>query len=411
MATGTSRGAVPGEAAHASLFVDPQQDWQREFDLCIQCGMCGGACPLAFAMDHTPRRAIYLAREGLLEQVLQSNTPWLCVSCYNCTVRCPTGLKISDVLFPALRDAVISAGMSLPAEFKRALDHTYRYGNSLGGNPRKRLEWTADAGVEVPVISQIRRPVEVLWIVECYPSYHPRNRVQAQAMARILHAMGVDFAVLGPEEHCIGDSERLSGERGLFERLVEYNAALLNKYDYDCLVTGDPHAYNSLRRVYPALTGRSRRVWHYVEFFTSKLDTLRPLLRHPFEARVTYHDNCFLGRIAGLYEPPRALLRAIPGVTLVEMPFARENALCCGGGGGGMWLDTVIRQAAGERLSDRRITHALATGAEVLAVSCPFETSRFEDSLKSAGHEGKMIVRDILELVDESMRGRGGAAT
>lgn len=403
MVTGDLRVAASGRDAHASLLF-PQEDWQREFLPCIQCGMCGGACPLAFAMDHTPRRAIYLAREGLLDRVLQSNTLWLCVSCYNCTARCPAGLKITDLLFPALRDAAISAGLPLPGEFKKALDNTYRYGNSLGEGPRKRVDWIRGAGVPVPVIAQLHRPVDVLWIVECYPSYHPRNQVQAQAMARILHALGVDFAILGPEEHCIGDCERLAGERGLFESLVEYNSSLLDRYEYAEIITGDPHAFNSLRRVYPGM-GRRYPVKHYVEFLSGHLDALRPLLKYPLDVRVTYHDNCCLGRMCGLYDPPRDLLRAIPGVTLVEMPFARENALCCGGGGGGMWLDTVIWQAAGERLSDRRVAQALATGAGILAVACPFETSRFEDSLKSTGNEGRLIVRDILGLLDEAMRG------
>jgi Fe-S oxidoreductase len=385
-----------------------EPDWRWDFRQCIQCGVCGGACPLAFAMDHTPRRVIHLAKEGFLEEVLRGNTPWLCVSCYNCTVNCPTGLKITEVLFPALRDAAINAGLPLPAELKRGLEDTYRYGNSFGEGPRKRLAWTKEAGVPVPVISQLRRPVEVLWLVECHPSFHPRNQPQAQAMARILHALDVDFAVLGPEEHCIGDCERLAGEKGLFESLVEYNTSLLDKYEYQTIVTGDPHAFNSLHRVYPEL-GSRYPAQHYAQFLAERLEKLQPLLRQRVDATVTYHDNCCLGRMCGDYEAPRALLRAIPGVTLTEMAFARENALCCGGGGGGMWLDSVIWQAAGERLSDRRIGHALATGAEILAVSCPFETSRFEDSLKSTGNEGKMLVRDILELLDQSMGGREGA--
>jgi Fe-S oxidoreductase len=148
--------------------------------------------------------------------------------------------------------------------------------------------------------------------------------------------------------------------------------------------------------------GHRYPVSHYVEFLARRLDDLRPLLRRPVAARVTYHDNCCLGRACGIYEAPRDLLRAIPGVTLVEMPFSRETSLCCGGGGGGMWLDTTIWQTAHERLADRRIGHALTTGAEILAVACPFETSRFEDALKSTGNEGRMVVRDILELLDAS---------
>ncbi len=408
MSSGDKQSAVPVESAPTSASPDPRTAWRQEFNPCIQCGMCGGSCPLAFAMEYTPRHSIYLLKEGLLDQVLKSNTLWLCVSCYNCTSRCPSGLKITDVLFPALRDAAMSAGHTLPAEFKKALDNTYRYGNSFGEAPRKRMDWARGAGVPVPIISQLKRPVEALWLVECYPAYHPRNQLQAQAMARVLHSMGVDFAVLGPEERCVGDCERLSGEAGLFESLVEKNIALFDKYEYDEIVTADPHAFNSLTRIYPDATGRQFPVRHYVEFLAARMDALRPLLGNRIEARVTYHDNCCLGRMSGLYESPRELLRAIPGISLVEMPFTRENALCCGGGGGGMWLDTVIWQAAHERLSDRRVAHALSTGADILAVSCPFEASRFEDALKSTGNEGKIVVKDIVELLDESAGTRGG---
>jgi Fe-S oxidoreductase len=352
-------------------------------------------------MDHTPRRIIHLAKEGLLDEVLRTTTPWLCVSCYTCSARCPSGLKITDVLFPALRDAALASGLQPPAEVKRALDSVYRYGNPFGEGARKRLEWTKGAGVPVPVMSQVKCRVDVLWIVECYPAYHPRNQRQAQAMARLLHALGVDFAILGPEERCIGDCERLAGEQGLFESLVDYTTQLLDRYEFGEIVTGDPHAMNALKRIYP--DGSRPVVRHYVEFLADRLDALRPLLRGRVPARITYHDNCNLGRACGIYDAPRDLLRAIPGVTLAEMAFSKENALCCGGGGAGMWLDTMIWQTAHERLADRRIAHALAAGAEVLAVSCPFETSRFEDALKSTGHEGRLVVRDILELLDAAV--------
>lgn len=383
------------------MLASPAHPLLREFNPCIQCGICGGSCPLGHAMDHTPRRIIHLAKEGLLGDVLRTTTPWLCVSCYTCTARCPSGLKITDVLFPALRDAALAGGVQPPPEVRRALDNVYRYGNPFGEGARKRLEWTKGAGVPVPVIAQMKRRVDVLWIVECYPAYHPRNQRQAQAMARLLHALGVDYAILGPEERCIGDCERLAGERGLFESLVDYTTRLLDRYEYGEIVTGDPHAMNALRRIYP--NGTRPPVRHYVEFLADRLERLRPLLRGRIAARVAYHDNCNLGRACGIYDAPRELLRTIPGVTLVEMAFAKETALCCGGGGAGMWLDSVIWQTAHERLADRRIAHALAAGADILAVSCPFETSRFEDALKSTGQEGRMVVRDILELLDASV--------
>jgi len=188
----------------------PPRPWQREFNACIQCGICGGSCPLGHAMDYTPRRIIHLAREGLLEEVLRSTTPWLCVSCYTCSARCPGGLKITDVLFPALRDAAFAAGVQPPAEVKKGLDNAYRYGNPFGEGPRKRLEWTKGAGVPVPILRDLGRPVDVLWIVECYAAYYPRGQDNARATARILTALGVDYAILGTEEKCAGECARLA---------------------------------------------------------------------------------------------------------------------------------------------------------------------------------------------------------
>ncbi|MCS7314849.1 MAG: (Fe-S)-binding protein, partial [Bryobacteraceae bacterium] len=138
-------------------------------------------------------------------------------------------------------------------------------------------------------------------------------------------------------------------------------------------------------------------------FLARHLERLRPLLRRRVPYVVTYHDTCCLGRHNGFYEQPRALLRAIPGIRLVEMTHNRVNTLCCGGGGGGMWLDTYYKAKGYERLSERRVREAVATGAEVLAVSCPYELSRFEDALKVLGYDRRMLVRDITELLAESM--------
>ena len=142
---------------------------------------------------------------------------------------------------------------------------------------------------------------------------------------------------------------------------------------------------------------------HYTEFLAERLEQLKPLFLRPVEATATYHDNCCLGRRFGCYEPPRAILGAIPGLKLVEMVRNRDNALCCGGGGGGMWLDGHIVAQGGTRLSDLRVRQAADTGADTMAVSCPYELSRFEDSAKVAGLEGQLKVRDIVELMAESM--------
>ena len=164
----------------------------------------------------------------------------------------------------------------------------------------------------------------------------------------------------------------------------------------------DPHSYRTLHNVYPALGGVFP-VKHVVQFLAERLDQLKPLLKKKLDATVTYHDSCCLGRKTGHYEEPRALLQAIPGVKLVEMIQNRESALCCGGGASTIYLDRFIQERVKDRLADRRVQQATATGAETLAVACPFEPARFEDAVKITGYEGKMIVRDIIELLAESM--------
>jgi Fe-S oxidoreductase len=317
-------------------------------------------------------------------------------------VRCPSQLQISDGLFPALRAAVMAEGRPLDQDLQKALQNSYLYGNPLGISPKKRADWAKTAGVPVPIISQIKKPVEVLWIVECYPSFEPRNQEIARKLARILNALGVDFAILGHEERCLGDCEWLAGERGLFEMLIERNIEILDKYRFTEILMTDPHSYRTLRNVYPSLGGRYV-VRHYVEFLAQRLDQLKPLFKKKVNATVAYHDSCCLGRKTGHYDEPRALLQALPGLKLVEMIQNRESSLCCGGGATTIYLDRFIQERVKDRLADRRVQQAAATKAGILAVACPYEPSRFEDAVKMTGCEDRLVVRDIIELLAESM--------
>lgn len=375
---------------------------EDKFRTCLQCGVCSGSCPMGEAMDFPPRKAVKMLLEGRFDEVVASNTPWLCVACHTCAVRCPSQLLISDGLFPALRAAVMAAGKPLDQDLQRALQNTYLYGNPMGASPRKRAEWTKSAAVPVLLISQLRRPVDVLWIVECYPSFEARGQQISRLLARLLYALGVDFAILGHEERCLGDCEWLAGERGLFEMLLERNIEILNKYQFKEILMTDPHAYRTLRNVYPSLGGRYQ-VKHYVQFLAERLDQLKPLLKKKLNYTITYHDSCCLGRKTAHYEEPRALLEALPGVKLVEMIQNRESSLCCGGGASTIYLDRFIQERVKDRLADRRVEQAAATGAQILAVACPYEPARFEDAVKLTGHESRLMVRDIIELLAESM--------
>ena len=374
----------------------------RDLQTCIQCGICAGTCPYGEVMDYPPRRIIGMLRAGMIEEVLASDSLLRCVTCYACMAKCPRGLRLTDVLLPLAKEQAFIRLPEVPAELQKALANTLRYGNPMGESPRKRAAWAAAAGVPVRVLSQDPRPVDVLWFVECYTAFHPRGQDNCRATARVLQALGIDFAILGPEEKCAGECARMAGETGLFETLTDQNLKVLGKYQFNRLVTSGAHAYDAFVHEYPR-AGFDRPVEHTTTFFASRLDALKPLLTKKLNYTVTYHDSCVLGRHNGFYEEPRHLLKAIPGVKLVEMPHNRINSICCGGGGGGMWLDTYYKAKGMERLADRRVREAVATGADVLAVSCPYEVSRFEDSLKVLGYDKKMVVRDVVEILAEAL--------
>jgi Fe-S oxidoreductase len=382
-----------------SLLASPQG---RPLLSCIQCGTCAGTCPYGDVMRYTPRRLIGLLREGFVADAVASDDLLSCVTCYDCWSKCPRGLHLTDVLLPLVKEQVLIQLPQVPAELQGALANLMRYGNPLGESPRKRAAWVDGAEVPVPILRDLGRPVDVLWIVECYAAYYPRGQDNARATARVLEALGVDFAILGAEEKCAGECARLAGERGLFDALREQNMATFEKYEFASLLTSDPHAFDAFTYLYPAF-GLRQPVDHTTPFLAARLDDLRPRLAHRLGYRITYHDSCVLGRHNHMHDEPRRILEALPGVSLVEMTHNRDNTICCGGGGGGMWLDTHYKAKGHPRLSDRRVEEAIETGADVLAVSCPYEVPRFEDSLKVLGYDDRMVVRDVMELVAEAL--------
>jgi Fe-S oxidoreductase len=355
-------------------------------------------------MAYPPRRIIGMLRAGLIEEVFSSDSLLNCVACYACLAKCPRDIRLTEVLLPLVKEQTFLRLPEVPAELHKALENTLRYGNPSGESPRKRVAWAKTAGVPIRILAEDPRPVDVLWFVECQNSYHPRGQDISRATAKVFHALGIDFAILGNEEKCAGECMRLFGETGLFETLTDYNMATFAKYQFNRIVTSGAHAYDAFKYQYTA-SGFRYPVEHTMPFLAGRLDALKPMLRRKLGYTVTYHDSCCLGRHNDFYEEPRRLLRAIPGVKLAEMVHNRINAICCGGGGGGMWLDTYYKAKNYERLSERRVKEAVATGADVLAISCPYEVSRFEDALKVLGYDKKMVVRDIDELLAESMEG------
>ncbi|MEX2556009.1 MAG: (Fe-S)-binding protein [Actinomycetota bacterium] len=363
---------------------------------CYGCGKCIPVCPVDIVGDYGPRKIHRKGQMGV--DLFKDPDLWLCTTCGNCLRVCPKEVDMIQIM-PAVREVAVGEG-NVPAELQSVFEKTARYGNALGENPRKRVEWMKDAATPVRILKDDPSPVDVLFLIEDYWAFHPRGRDAARANARVLNRLGVDWAILGAEEKTIGDSQRLAGEKGLFEMLVEDNVALFSKYEFGRIVTSDPHAFNALRNEYPKL-GHSYEVLHYTQLLGQLVPKLTFSKR--IDAKVTFHDPCYLGRHNGEYDAPRALIEAIPGVEFMEMQRCRANGYCCGGGGGAMWLDSFTADFTSERLSERRVREAVETGADILAICCPYEVSRFEDAVKSTGNDGKLIVRDIAELLDEAM--------
>ena len=362
---------------------------------CYQCAQCVPVCPVNEVGDYGPRKIYRRLQFGI--DLLTDDELWKCTTCMNCLRVCPKDVNMINIM-PAVREEAVMEG-HVPAELQEVFENTFEYGNPLGESPRKRADWAKDAGVPVPIMKE-KKEADILWFVECYPSYHPRGKETSVALAKVLNALNVDFGILGTEEKCSCDSQRLAGERGLFEEFAEENIKTFSKYKFNKILVTDPHALNAFKKEYPKMGGEYDVV-HYTTFLAPLMDKLE--FKNTLNYKVTFHDPCYLGRHNGEYDAPRQIINSLPGVELVEMWRCRQNSFCCGGGGGGMWLDGFMADHVKERLSENRVKEAVETGADVLVVCCPYEISRFEDAVKSTGNEGKLIVKDIIELVVEAM--------
>ncbi len=363
---------------------------------CYQCGKCVPVCPVDHVGDYGPQKIFRQLQTGL--DLFNADALWKCTTCMNCLRVCPKEVDMIKIM-PAVREEAVMEG-KVPDELQEVFESTFEYGNPMGESQRKRADWIKDAGVDVPIMKEIKRAVDMLWFVECYPAYHGRGQDASRALARILHFLGADYGILGTEEKCSCDSQRLAGETGLFEEFAEYNIGLFKKYKVKKVMVTDPHALNAFRKEYPKLGGKFETI-HYTTYLAPLMEKLN--FTKKLNYKVTFHDPCYLGRHNGEYDAPRNCLTAIPGVELIEMGRCREQSYCCGGGGGGMWLDGFMADHVTERLSENRVKEAVETGADILAVCCPYEVSRFEDAVKSTGNEGKLLVKDIAELIEEAL--------
>jgi Fe-S oxidoreductase len=246
-------------------------------------------------------------------------------------------------------------------------------------------------------LEESRDGVSVLFYVGCTPSYDERIQNVARCIAGVLEKACVPFGILDREK-CSGDPALIMGESALFEDLAAENLRAIKKAGVERILTISPHDFNCFTKHYPEDMGKID-IDHYTRFLADLLDQGDLFFEKEYPKKVTYQDPCYLGKHNGIYEEPRRLLRAVPGLELVEMGRNREDSLCCGGGGGRMWAD--FDEAA--HLAEVRVLEALETGAEVLATACPFCLINFEDAVKVLDKEDAIVVRDVSEILFEAM--------
>jgi len=391
-----------------------------QLDACTKCGKCHDACPAAASgYPLSPRDLVLDLREesegamgiraalgveplfpadaSLVGNPIRPETVWSCMQCMACVEICPVGIEHVPII-NQLRRRLVDRG-EMDVQLQTILETIYESGNSFGEPKRKRGRWAKE--LEFEIKDARKEPVELLWFVGDFASLDPRNIRVSQALARILHHAGVDFGILYEGERNAGNDVRRAGEEGLFTDLAESNIEAISGCEFDRILTSDPHSFNTLKNEYPALGG-TWNVLHHSQFLLELFESGALTPRRAIGRRVTYHDPCTLGRYNGVYDEPRRII-ALTGCELVEMQRIRDDSFCCGAGGGRIWM-SELKESDAPRPSEARVHEAIALDrVSTFVVCCPKDVTMYEDAVKTSGHEGEIEVREITELVLESL--------
>ena len=333
----------------------------------------------------------------LVPDVIHPDVLWACTTCRACEEQCPVMISYVDKITDMRRNLVLIKG-EFPAELQKPFQ-----GMEVNGNPWNlarvdRAGW-AD-GLSIPLMSEHPKAPVLFW-VGCAASYDDRAKKIARATARLMKAAGVEFAILGQEETCTGDPARRAGNEYLFTALAEQNVATLNGYQEQggvrTIVTACPHCFNTLLNEYPDLGGKYEVV-HHSDFLLGLVIEKKLYPRKKVDSKVVFHDSCYLGRYNDVYDPPREILRRIPGVQVVEATMSRSTGLCCGAGGAQMWMEEQNK----DRMNVRRTLQLVETEAKVIASGCPFCMTMLTDGLKSQSLEEEIRQLDVAEMLEES---------
>ena len=388
---------------------------------CVPCGRCTAQCPAnATGKTLSPKEIMVDLRhqlervgpiltrdpasrsaedQALLEipmagGVTQADDLWACTTCGACVEACPVFDEHVVKIVGMRRHLVLTQG-EFPQEAQNFFKNVENTGNPWGLGLDARQQFAESMGIKD--VSRGDHP-EVLYWMGCAATYDDRARKVAEATVRLMKEAGVDVGVLGALEKCTGDSARRMGNEYLFQSLAQENVETLNQAGVKTIVTTCPHCFNTLKNEYDDFGG-SYNVVHHAEFLSNLVQEKRLVPQNENSVTLTYHDSCYLGRYNEIYDAPRDVLHAVPGLQLVEMERSREQSFCCGAGGGRMWMEEKV----GQKINQNRSQQALATGATTVATACPFCLTMMKDGMQSLGEEERITVKDFAEILADSV--------
>jgi len=380
--------------------------WEQIMDsyACVQCFRCQEVCPayntgkvLSPAALEVNKR-YHLNYDGGLDvpmlNLISEEAIWACTACGACVDICPVGNEpMRDIM--DIRRNLTMMESKFPKQLENAFKGMERNANPWNVSQADRMRWAE--GLTVPTIEQNPEP-EILWWVGCAAATDARAQKTAQAFAKILNAAGVNYAVLGRNEACNGDSARRAGREDIFFGLASQNVEILNEVKPKRIVTTCPHCLHTIKNEYPAFGG-NYTVIHHTQLINELVGAGKIQMKLDGDMmKITYHDPCYLGRHNGIYEAPREDLQSA-GLQIIEMPRNSAKAFCCGAGGAQMWKE---EEPGFMRVNAARVAEAKSTGTDTLAVGCPFCMTMLRDASKADG--GSLQVRDVAELVAERMK-------
>lgn len=348
-----------------------------------------GATEAAATLEYSP---------SLIGDVITEEEIWACTTCRNCEDQCPVMNEHVDKIIDLRRYLVLTEG-KLDADAQRAMQNIERQGNPWGLNRKEKENWREiREDVTIPTVKELKKQGEefdYLFWVGSMGSYDNRSQKIALSFAKLLNEAGVKFAILGSKEKNSGDTARRLGNEFLFQELATKNIEEFEKNDVKKIVTIDPHAYNTFKNEYPDF-GLEAEVYHHTELLAELVKEGRLVPKNEVNETITFHDSCYLGRYNEVYDPPREILKSIPGVKLIEMERSRDTAMCCGAGGGRMWME----EDTGSRINVARTEQAIATKCSTISSGCPYCLTMLSDGTKAKEVEDNVKTMDIAEILE-----------